>query len=482
MPKSKEAEILTALRAQSQFRSGSLAVAELAEDAVVVTHGGKSWRIPYTSDGGGGYAFGTVEAAPGTGKGQGNAPSGAGGADTCRCPDCDYTAEHERGKPCNDLKCPECGAALTGTAKRAETARVAAQEPADGPTAAEAATTRGESFERVLTEQLDFVVFEDDDTHKADPDKGVWPVVIIEAGVNAAKRREYTERAIESAPDYAKCPVHLDHAGSEQRQQVRSVRDIAGVVTESWYHKTEDGRVQKRGMVQLFSEWAREQAKESAWRKCVGWSHVAKVGGYIGKIAGKAGEVIEAILEPQAVDIVSRAAFGGAFTEDDSGISQRLEDLTMLESLKLEDLKQNRPELVAEIKAEAQGEFQAQESETDKAKELAAREQAIKDRETNLRTTEIKAVAVEVVADKELGVIETARDGVVERVTGKLAGQDIATDKIKETVTTAVKEEVEFGQSFASKPKVSTPAGAPETDDKGGKRAALAKSIAASTR
>lgn len=56
--------------------------------------------------------------ATGDGQGQGNDPSGTGGTDTCYCsnPDCDYSEPHERGEPCNDLTCSECGAELTGVA------------------------------------------------------------------------------------------------------------------------------------------------------------------------------------------------------------------------------------------------------------------------------------------------------------------------------------------------------------------------------
>ncbi|MBT4033772.1 MAG: ferredoxin [Candidatus Marinimicrobia bacterium] len=35
---------------------------------------------------------------------------GSGG--NCHCPKCDYSARHRRGVPCQDEKCPECGAKL----------------------------------------------------------------------------------------------------------------------------------------------------------------------------------------------------------------------------------------------------------------------------------------------------------------------------------------------------------------------------------
>jgi len=50
----------------------------------------------------------------GDGQGQGNNPQNAGGIDYCYCTKCNYKVKHDRGKPCNEMKCPECGAEMTG--------------------------------------------------------------------------------------------------------------------------------------------------------------------------------------------------------------------------------------------------------------------------------------------------------------------------------------------------------------------------------
>jgi len=47
-------------------------------------------------------------------QGQGGPRLGAGGTDVCVCPECSYEEEHERGAPCNQKECPECGKPLTG--------------------------------------------------------------------------------------------------------------------------------------------------------------------------------------------------------------------------------------------------------------------------------------------------------------------------------------------------------------------------------
>jgi len=53
--------------------------------------------------------------ATGRGQGQGNSRQGTAGTDTCRCPSCGATAPHQRGVPCNKVKCSKCGTPMTGT-------------------------------------------------------------------------------------------------------------------------------------------------------------------------------------------------------------------------------------------------------------------------------------------------------------------------------------------------------------------------------
>ena len=38
---------------------------------------------------------------------------GLGPAGDCVCPGCGHKAPHERGKPCIEIKCPECGLYMT---------------------------------------------------------------------------------------------------------------------------------------------------------------------------------------------------------------------------------------------------------------------------------------------------------------------------------------------------------------------------------
>ena len=60
------------------------------------------------------------EKARGEGQGQGKPRQGDGGTDICICPKCGEEVPHTRGTPCNASKCPKCGTALVGKAKKEE--------------------------------------------------------------------------------------------------------------------------------------------------------------------------------------------------------------------------------------------------------------------------------------------------------------------------------------------------------------------------
>jgi len=63
----------------------------------------------------GGQGPGTGRGA-GTGRGQGRGRMGGFGLGVggdCVCPSCGKHASHQRGTPCNQLKCPGCGTTMT---------------------------------------------------------------------------------------------------------------------------------------------------------------------------------------------------------------------------------------------------------------------------------------------------------------------------------------------------------------------------------
>ncbi len=48
----------------------------------------------------------------GGGYGRGSAGRGYGGPNVCYCPSCKHEVPHQRGVPCNTIKCPKCGATM----------------------------------------------------------------------------------------------------------------------------------------------------------------------------------------------------------------------------------------------------------------------------------------------------------------------------------------------------------------------------------
>ena len=69
-----------------------------------------------------GDGTGPAGAGPGAGRGKGTGKSqgqgrmgglGLGAGGDCVCPSCGRQVAHRRGKPCNQMKCPDCGVTMT---------------------------------------------------------------------------------------------------------------------------------------------------------------------------------------------------------------------------------------------------------------------------------------------------------------------------------------------------------------------------------
>lgn len=48
----------------------------------------------------------------GSGRGRQSEGEGKGPGGKCICPNCGYIKEHQRGVPCYEIECPECGISL----------------------------------------------------------------------------------------------------------------------------------------------------------------------------------------------------------------------------------------------------------------------------------------------------------------------------------------------------------------------------------
>ncbi len=96
---------------QSTFQRTLAQARQKIADAIV---NGKAIKIQggvYTMPGGdttgpGGFGAGGRGMGRGRGQGFGAAPG------TCKCPSCGHEQPHARAQPCNQLKCPKCGAQM----------------------------------------------------------------------------------------------------------------------------------------------------------------------------------------------------------------------------------------------------------------------------------------------------------------------------------------------------------------------------------
>ncbi|MFP4005165.1 MAG: hypothetical protein ACLFUR_00400 [Candidatus Hadarchaeia archaeon] len=50
----------------------------------------------------------------GRGRGKGGQGRGGGGTTVCVCPNCGHEENHQKGVPCFEKTCPECGTNLVG--------------------------------------------------------------------------------------------------------------------------------------------------------------------------------------------------------------------------------------------------------------------------------------------------------------------------------------------------------------------------------
>lgn len=47
-------------------------------------------------------------------QGKGTGREYDGGSDICKCPECGYETIHQKGIPCNQIRCPQCGSYMGG--------------------------------------------------------------------------------------------------------------------------------------------------------------------------------------------------------------------------------------------------------------------------------------------------------------------------------------------------------------------------------
>ena len=305
-------------------------------DKIIVDADDKFYQIPYTKSEEG-ITFGEpkevtevyvtkesqtsleLKEARGKGQGVGGTKQGDGGAGTCKCPSCGNTQAHTKGTPCTEIACTECGTAMTGV------------------TAAK--TT--ESIDNDLDNIGSFISLKEATIDKV---KRSVRVVLIEAGTNPLKRRHYPVHTIEeAAPLFKGIKMYLNHATKQDElsRPEGDVKNWASTIQESWH---EEGKAMAD--VHIHDNWLWESMQDPVFRGNIGLSINSKGMGYIGKIDSVDMQIIEKIVAPKSVDWVTEAGARGRVVQL---LESRKEDIAMLDTLNMQELKDARPDLVAAI-------------------------------------------------------------------------------------------------------------------------------------
>lgn len=326
---------------------------------------------------------------------------------------------------------------------------------------------------------------------ESEPDKRDFTVTLIRSGDNATKKRRYTAEAIESAAErYNDVPMYLDHeiSGASKRRErgdVRSIRDMAAKVLKTWVHKTQEGASEVRAKIHVFDDWLAKRLVDPVFKAAAGLSHDADVKGRTQRIGGKPWDVVESVPNVRSVDFVTRAAFGGGVIESQPGeIDNRLEDLTMLDTLTEKDLREKRPDLVAVFEA-AGAETAREESQDEKLKaDLAAKTAENVSLQQQLRTTRVREAVAEYVAKPESGVVAEARAPLIDRVTVEVAAKNVEGDALATAVQESVKAQLDFARTAVGTARPGPGAGegrkpSDENTDRGKALGGISQSIAA---
>ncbi|HEY3314477.1 MAG TPA: hypothetical protein VGL40_04255 [Bacillota bacterium] len=300
---------------------------------------------------------------------------------------------------------------------------------------------------------------------KFSADKLEAEVTLIQPGWSKNGRYYPAEALAAAAPLYEGARAFIDHPTptEEAGRPERSVRDLAG--RYHGVHVAEDGSL--RGKLQFY-ETARalySLAKEDP--EAIQLSHNALGRTRQGTIAGRTGQIIEAIKAVKSVDLVTDGAAGGRLdrllasnrpdsqkgdkTVDIKELLKQLKEADLDEATKkqlLDGLRESRPEIVQAITDEVESRVYGKKDEVTKAiKEAEGKitklAEAVQGLTTENKTLREKAVAAEtkekiVEALKEAKLPAMAKERVIKSLAGRTFESD---DKLKEAVKAAVAEE-----------------------------------------
>ena len=367
--------------------------------------------------------------ARGDGQGQGGNHQGDGGADMCVCPKCGHEQSHEKGTPCNEIKCSECNTAMIG--KDIKESNI---------------VNKGQA--KVTDLDVGYVSLRE---ATYDAVTGDINVILIEAGTNEMKHRHYPVRTIqEAAPLFTGLKMYINHPTKteEKERPERNLSDWASTIKES---RAIDGKAVAK--VSVHDPWLRERLANKTFRENVGLS--INAGGLIsyGKVNGKDMQIVEKITlsrrnGPASVDWVTEAGARGRVASElfeSRGRSKKME----FSELSLKEVLRERPDLINELRESIVKEIKESKENQEKETKLTEALETIKQFEKEKTASGQKTLVESWLKEKKVP------DVLHSRITESLEGKEFKNDQeLKEAFDSTLTKEVEFLNKVSTKGKI----------------------------
>jgi len=266
-------------------------------------------------------------------------------------------------------------------------------------------------------------------------------VILIEAGTSFGKRRHYPRRTIQEAAElFAGLKMYLDHpTDREDREKPeRSLREWISTITESWY---DNGKLIAWVTVHQKDFWDLLES-DKVFREHVGISINTSGRMSEGMIDGEKMEIIDQIVAPRSADWVTEAGARGRVLNLVESNRLREEGKTMLKTVTLHEMINERPDLVKIIEARVREDMEKEY----KIRETKAIQEAVKPLETKIAESDAREVqAKEAVKVRDLVEASKLPARSRERMITRLCEKSYESiTKLEETVKAAIEEELKY--------------------------------------
>lgn len=212
--------------------------------------------------------------------------------------------------------------------------------------------------------------------------KGAGEVIIdliVEGFGNARDNHYYSANVLrEAAEDFAGAKQYVDHLDPEAQRKLngmpRSVRDLAGRITEAWVTQNDDGRTVIRGKAKIAQPWLWSLIESDPG--LIGVSINAWGKSKPGTVEGRQARIVEGISKVGSVDWVTEAGAGGKVVSlveaqlneedgmDKAATAEPAEEREEEQAAPtVESLIENHPDVVEELLALQEDDAEAEEPE-----------------------------------------------------------------------------------------------------------------------